>query len=334
MHLGRVDKPMQQSPVSAGRLETRAKLACALAGVVWGLFWIPLRAMDEIGITGAWAAAMLYFWPFVLLLPLVVWRWRRVVRGGFGLQLTGLITAASLVLYADALIYTEVIRAMLLYYLTPVWSTLLARIFLKEPITGVRWVAIALGLAGILVIFGVDTGIPWPRNIGDWMGLAAGIVWAVAAVRMRSDNQNHAIEFTTVQFGWATLLAVGIAFLPIAAAGPAPGLERVAGVLPWLLPVVLLVVIPGTFAAMWGTPLLNPGIVGILFMTEISVGTVTAALWAGEPFGAREIIGVLLISGAGLAESLRAPFGWRRTKVGTEARATAAHPKPGEERPP
>ncbi|MCH8036836.1 MAG: EamA family transporter, partial [Proteobacteria bacterium] len=162
---------MQQSPVPAGRLETRAKLACALAGVVWGLFWIPLRAMDEAGITGAWATAMLYFWPFVLLLPLAAWRWRRVRRGGFGLQLTGLITAASLVLYADALIYTEVIRAMLLFYLTPVWSTLLARIFLKEPITGVRWVAIALGLSGILVIFGVATGIPWPRNIGAWMGL-------------------------------------------------------------------------------------------------------------------------------------------------------------------
>ncbi len=318
---------MQQSPVPAGSLETRAKLACAFAGVVWGLIWIPLRAMDEVGITGAWATATLYFWPFVLVLPLAAWRWRRILRGGFGLQLTGLITAASLVLYADALIYTEVIRAMLLFYLTPVWSTLLARIFLKEPVTGARWVAIALGFAGILVIFGVDTGIPWPRNVGDWMGLAAGIVWAVAAVRMRSDSRNHAIEFTTVQFGWATLLAFGVAFLPIAGAGPAPGLDRVAGVLPWLLPVVLLVVIPGTFAAMWGTRLLNPGIVGILFMTEISVGTITAALWAGEPFGMREIVGVLLISGAGLAESLQAPFAWRRTKAGT----AATTPDPGAE---
>ncbi len=67
--------------------------------------------------------------------------------------------------------------------------------------------------------------------------------------------------------------------------------------------------------------MLNPGIVGLLFMTEISVGTVTAALWAGEPFGAREVIGILLISGAGLAESLQAPFAWRRTKAGTKAPA-------------
>ena len=35
-----------------------------------------------------------------------------MVRGGAGLQVTGLVTAASLVLYADALLYTEVIRAM------------------------------------------------------------------------------------------------------------------------------------------------------------------------------------------------------------------------------
>ncbi len=57
--------------------------------------------------------------------------------------------------------------------------------------------------------------------------------------------------------------------------------------------------------------MLSPGIVGILFMTEISVGSVTAALWAGEPFGGREIAGILLISSAGVAESLPALFAWR-----------------------
>ncbi len=314
---------MQQSPLTAKSLETRAKLSCALAGVVWGLFWIPLRALDDIGITGAWATVVLYFWPLALLLPLAIWRWRRILRGGFGLQVTGLVTGASLVLYADALIYTEVIRAMLLFYLTPVWSTLLARIYLKEPITLARWFAIALGFSGILVIFGVDAGIPWPRNAGDWMGLASGMFWAVAAVRMRSDKQNRAIEFTTVQFGWGALLALGIAVLPFAGplgiSSPAPDLERIAGALPWLLPVVALVVIPGTFAALWGTPLLSPGVVGILFMTEISVGTVTAALWAGEPFGAREIVGILLISGAGLVETLQASFAWRRGQATTKA---------------
>jgi drug/metabolite transporter (DMT)-like permease len=162
------------------------------------------------------------------------------------------------------------------------------------------------------VIFGIDSGIPWPRNAGDWMGLAAGMVWAVAAVRMRGDKETHAVEFTVVYFGWGAVAALVIAVMPFAGNPPLPSLETTAGVLPWLLPVLLIVVMPGSFAVMWGTPLLSPGLVGILFMTEISVGTVTAALWAGEPFGLREITGVLLISVAGLAESVPLPSAWRR----------------------
>ena len=121
------------------RTETLAKFACAYSGIVWGLFWIPLRALDGAGISGAWATALFYLVPAVLFLPILIWRWRTIVDGGFGLLLTGLVTGTAVVLYADGLVYTEVIRAMLLYYLTPVWSTLLARLFLKEPITPLRW---------------------------------------------------------------------------------------------------------------------------------------------------------------------------------------------------
>ena len=28
-------------------IENRAKLACLYAGAVWGLFWIPLRALED-----------------------------------------------------------------------------------------------------------------------------------------------------------------------------------------------------------------------------------------------------------------------------------------------
>lgn len=286
------------------RTETRAKLACAYSGVVWGLFWIPLRALDALGVTGAWATVLFYLVPALLVLPIVVWRRRAVLAGGLNLQLTCLVTGAALVLYADALIYTEVIRAMLLYYLTPVWSTLLARLFLNEPITAVRWLAIALGLSGMLVIFGIDVGVPLPRNVGDWMGLAGGFGWAMAAVRIRGDDRNHAVEFTSMHFLWGAPVAVLIALLPLSGAHEAPDAAAAVAVLPWLVPTLVVIVAPGSFAAMWGASHLNPGIVGLLFMTEISVGTATAAIWAGEPFGLREIVGIALISAAGLAESV------------------------------
>ncbi len=263
------------------RTETLAKLACAYSGVVWGLFWIPLRALDSSGITGAWATVLFYLVPAVLFLPIALWRWRAILAGGWGLQLTGLVTGTAVVLYADGLIYTEVIRAMLLYYMTPVWSTLLARLVLNEPITAVRWLAIALGLSGMLVIFGIDVGAPLPRNVGDWMALAGGFCWAIAAVRMRSDTKNSAIEFTSLHFLLGAPVAVLIALLPLAGAHTAPDAATAAGVLPWLVPTLVIIVVTGSFAALWGASRLNPGIVGILFMTEISVGTATAAIWAG-----------------------------------------------------
>ena len=39
--------------------ENRAKLACLYAGGVWGLFWIPLRALEEAGINGLWVTLSL-----------------------------------------------------------------------------------------------------------------------------------------------------------------------------------------------------------------------------------------------------------------------------------
>ena len=292
--------------------ETLAKLACAYSGVVWGLFWIPLRALDGSGVTGAWATVLFYLVPAVLFLPIALWRWRALLAGGWGLQLTGLVTGTAVVLYADGLVYTEVIRAMLLYYMTPVWSTLLARLILKEPITAVRWLAIALGFSGMLVIFGIDVGAPLPRNVGDWMALAGGFCWAIAAVRMRGDTKSSAIEFTSLHFLLGAPVAVLIALLPLAGAHELPDAATTAAVLPWLVPTLVIVVVTGSFAAMWGASRLNPGIVGILFMTEISVGTATAAIWAGEPFGAREIVVVALITAAGLAESALDLLKWWR----------------------
>ena len=91
--------------------ETLAKLACAYSGVVWGLFWIPLRALDGSGVTGAWATVLFYLVPAVLFLPIALWRWRALLAGGWGLQLTDLVTGTAVVLYADGLVYTEVVPA-------------------------------------------------------------------------------------------------------------------------------------------------------------------------------------------------------------------------------
>lgn len=289
----------------ASRQENLAKLACAYSGVAWGLFWIPLRAMDEAGVTGAWATVMIYIAPLICAAPILVLRWRAIAQGGWLTQMIGLTAGIGLVCYANGVIYTEVVRAMLLFYLTPLWSFILARIFIGEAITPIRWLAMAFGLAGMLIMFGIDTGFPLPRNAGDWMGLAGGVAWAVGALLLRMDGRQHAaFDCLLTYYVWGSVIAIAIALLPVSGSPALPAATDVLAVLPWLVPVLIVVIVPATFAAMWGAPLLNPGTVGLLFMTEISVGTFTAVIWAGEPFGTREIVGIALITAAGLAESV------------------------------
>src|SRR4051794_33069509 len=169
------------------KTETLAKLACAYSGLVWGLFWIPLRTLDALGVRGLWATLIFYAVPAVLTLPVMLWRWRDTLAGGIGLQATGLVSAFGLLLYSVSVLYTDVVKAMLLFYLTPIWSTLLARAVLGEPITAVRWLAMAMGIGGTLIIFNIDLGIPMPRNVGDWLALASGVMWAITAVRLRRE---------------------------------------------------------------------------------------------------------------------------------------------------
>lgn len=283
-------------------IETFAMLSGAAAGVAWGLFWIPLRALDEAGIFGAWAVVVFYVLPTLLLAPLIVLRRQRMIDGGWPLQVAGMLAGLALVCYAGALIFTEVVRATLFFYLTPIWSTILARIVLREPITMPRWGTIGLGVLGLLIIVRPDTEMGGGLNAGDWMGIAGGLIWAAAAVVMKSDENGNGVDFTLSYFIWGSVAALFLLLIPLEGAATLPAWEAMRGVLYWMVPVALLLVIPPAFAIMWGATVLSPGLLAVLFMTEISAAAVTAAIWAGEPFGFREVSGVILISAAGLFE--------------------------------
>ena len=277
--------------------------ACLLGGVLWGAYWIPLRYLEAAGFSGTSGTGLIHMIPALLLVPVMLFRYRSIFRGGIALQATGAVMGLALLLYSTAFLYTDVIRATLLYYLTPLWGTLLARVWLFEKVSVDKLFGIALGFAGMLVIFNVDKGIPLPQNSGDWMGLGAGIVWAIAATLTRRFPDQPAIDVVISWMIWASLLAIlALAVLP--ANISIPPAEAFMSVMPWLIPLSLGVVLPVYLAITWGLPQLNPGTSGLLFMTEISVATITAAWLTSEVIGPREIAGITLISVAGLSEVL------------------------------
>ena len=220
-------------------LQVRASLACAYSGIAWGLFWIPLRGMDRAGVTDAWATVLFYGVPLLLFCPWIIRNWRRLAGCGWLLHFIGITTGVSLAFYSNAMLYTEVVRGLVLYYTTPVWSLLLARLVLGETITAPRVFAIVFGLAGMLVMFGVDLGFPWPKNIGDWMALIGAMGWAVAAVLLRKDDGSRSMEICAVYFFYGVIAALLLALSPMAGEIEAPDWSAIIDVLPWTIPIQL-----------------------------------------------------------------------------------------------
>ncbi|MDB4116970.1 DMT family transporter [Amylibacter sp.] len=286
----------------SSRLENRAKLACLYAGGVWGLFWIPLRALEEAGLHGLWVTVIYFLVPTIFLIPVGILRVKYLKLGGLNLQITGMISGAALMLYATSIVYTDVVRAMLLFYLTPVWGTILGRFFLSEVVTPLRIFSMILAIIGMLTIFGLGVKFPIPQNAGDWMGVASGLLWAITSLRIRLNQNASAIDMTVSFFLWATIFSFLIAV--VLAPFHTPSLVQTSPAMPLLLIFVLLLILPGTLASLWGPKFLNPGLVGLLFMTEIVVGSISVALLAGEAFGSREVIGIILISSASMLEPI------------------------------
>ncbi len=231
-------------------LDLRARLACLYAGSVWGLFWIPLRGLDATGMHSLWVTVVYFGVPFILLIPVMAFRFREILAGGGSLQLTAALSALAITLYSISINFTDVIRVMLLFYLTPIWSALLARAVLGEVITPLRMIAMVLAVTGMLTIFGLGAPFPLPGNIGDWMALIAGMIWAVAAVRLNRDSHLPSVDMTVIFIQWA--LIYSIVAVVMVAPGSGPDRAMLTGVLPWLVPVIMIMIIPGTFASRGG----------------------------------------------------------------------------------
>ncbi|RMD61739.1 MAG: EamA family transporter, partial [Alphaproteobacteria bacterium] len=148
--------------------------AVALSAVIWGLWWIPLRWLSAHGLDGAWASLAVFASAAAVLAPFAWMRRARVRRAGWDFLLSGALFGVMLVLWNHAVLIGEVVRVVLLFYLAPVWATILAVGVLGERVGPWRIASVVFGLAGALVVLGLGAGLPVPHSPGDWLGLAAG----------------------------------------------------------------------------------------------------------------------------------------------------------------
>ena len=291
------------SPRIIGREAWAPALAVMVSAVLWGLWWMPLRALEARGLSGDWAIVVLYGFGALVVLPMAVARHQR----GRGVKRTalavGLLFGAALAAWSHAILLGEVVRVTLLFYLSPVWATVFGMTILGDRPSLVRLGAIVAGLGGAAVVLGFEGGLPLPRSEADWMSLASGVLFAAAATATRKGGAAGDFEQTFATFACTALFAWLLMVFSPAGAMTLPSLD--SPVL-WSLAAAATAfwLVPTTWLVLWGAARLDPGRVTILLFLEVGAAALSAGLLTDEPLGWRELVGSILILGAAAAEAL------------------------------
>ncbi|MCZ0964181.1 DMT family transporter [Paracoccus benzoatiresistens] len=269
-------------------------------GIFWGIYWFPVRAIAELGLDGAWGTGAITLAAMLFLLPFVFARKGDLrdanLVGVAAIALGG----AAFALYSIGFLYGKVALVVLLWFFSPVWSVLIAKYLLRCHVPKLRLVAIAVGLAGLFIMLGGDGELPVPGSFGEWMALTGGLIWALATAGMRLKSQVppapaaflFALGATVTSFVFAPVLEP-VPSIALSDLGAAAVHVFLTGGLWWGASIAAL---------MWATVRLDPARVGILLMTEVIFGAVTAAIFAGESLSPSEMIGGTLVILCGLLE--------------------------------
>jgi drug/metabolite transporter (DMT)-like permease len=277
-------------------------VAVASSTLFWGTTWIPLREIVRLGLPQSWSGVLIFAVPALIALPLALYRWHAVRAGGMPLLMTALGVGACNALFAVALTFGEVGMIVLLFYLSPVWATLLERIVIGTPLVRHRILGLALGLAGMVVLQGLGGRLPLPSNLAEWLGLAAGFCWAVALVATNVARESSIVDKTSLQFVAAAAFGlVLVLVLDSGAAWPEPA--RIGTALPWILGTAVFWIVPAMAFSLWGAARMSPARASMLLMLEVLVALASAHWWAGEPVGLNKLLGGALILSAGVVDA-------------------------------
>lgn len=268
------------------------------SATLWGLSWWPLKAFAAQGLSGL-NLSLLSYGPVGLLGLYFAVReraaWRADARGVLLLALVG---GYANVAFVCALMLGDVVRVMLLFYLSPVWSVLGGRIFLAEQVSRRRLLAVGLALAGLWLVIGGTEAFRASLSLADWLALSAGLAFAGNNLISRATPAVPLRTKTGVVFlggGLVAAIAVGWQGLPL----PALTSGLAGAVLLYGFGWLLLAMA----AWQYGVTHLETGRAGVILITELVVAVLSAALFGDAHLLPPMWLGGLLIAAASLVEA-------------------------------
>lgn len=263
--------------------------------VIWGLSWIAFKSLHAYGLHPLWATSAILGGCVVLLFVLRP-RVFGQLRGHPQLLLVAVAAGLTNLAFNSAIAFGDVVRVVLLFYLMPVWSILLARIVLKEPVSRRAVIRIAVGLAGAMVVlYKPEAGLPFPSSAVDWIALGGGAAFALNNVMLRRLQGVPDGARSVAMLAGGTVLAglLGVVFGAVGMV-PQPVLSQLGPAVPVLLLWIALMLV-ANLCLQYGVARLPANITAVVMLNEIMVATVSAWWMGTAAIGPQEMIGGAMI---------------------------------------
>ena len=271
-------------------------VALLFSATAWGVVWYPLRLLEAAGLHGLWVSVI----SFTAALPVGFWlvrqasgAWRQHKGSLLLLAIAaGLCNAAFILAVIDG----QVLRVLLLFYLSPLWAILFGFMLLGERVHRLSMLVMAAAMAGaIIMLWDPSVARPWPRSTADWLALVSGVAFALSNVLVRKLRQVEIpVKLVSAWGGcvgvalvWALLAGVEVTGATTAAYTGAIALG--------LLGFAVM-----TLALQYGVTHMPVQRSAIILLFELVAGALSAQWLAGELVTSREWLGGSLIVVAAL----------------------------------
>ena len=287
-----------------------AELGLLFGAVCWGVIWYPYRLMNEAGVSGLAASFYTYGIAIILACAFSVHAWRSIKKISPSIVLLSIIAGWTNIAYVLAIIDGEVMRVMLLFYLSPIWTMILAHFWLKERthLKGVGIILLALFGALVMLFDFSNTGtkltaetwfeiLPLPKKPWEWIALSSGFGFALTNVITRKSShlsiheKSFAVWMGVFVMSFLMLLVLG---QPI----PAPQIFSLTN---WLImTLIALLLISATVFVQYGVTQIPAMRASVLFLFELVVAAIASYWLANETMQWNEWLGGSLIVLAGI----------------------------------
>jgi drug/metabolite transporter (DMT)-like permease len=296
--------------LSASQRTLLPALALVFNAFTWGVSWWPFRQLEAAGLHPLAATVLIYLLAVAAITLTRPAAWREVLAHP-ALWVLVLASGTTNAAFNWAVTIGDVVRVVLLFYLMPVWAVLLARVLLKEPLTGGTLLRVGLALAGALVILWPQDSAGWPvpRTLPEWLGVVGGFSFALNNVMLRREAARSEAARALAMFAGGALVALVLSLL-LSARGVVPGLPPPAW--GWIAGVLVLgaFFLASNLSLQYGAARLSANATAVIMLVEVLFASVSAVLLGAGTVDLRVLIGgAAIIAAAVLAALQRAAAG-------------------------